>query len=53
MSARIATVGAVVLSICTVLACMMFVPVLWQKVSSVNDEIENDMNEFNVNRLVL
>lgn len=48
MSAKIAAVGAVVLSICTVLGCFMFIPILWQKVSSINDEIGNDVNEFNV-----
>lgn len=48
MSATVASVAAVIFSICTVLGCFMFVPILWQKMSSISAEIENDLNEFNV-----
>jgi len=51
MSAKFAAITAVALSICTVLGCFIYVPVLFQKVSSVNDEIGSDMKEFNVNQV--
>lgn len=52
MSANIAALGAVILSICTVLGCLVFIPVVYNQVSSINDEIQLDIDEFNVRQFL-
>lgn len=48
MSANIAAAGAIILSICTVLGCLIFIPMVYNQISSIGDEIQLDVDEFNV-----
>uniref|UniRef100_A0A915IJB5 Nematode cuticle collagen N-terminal domain-containing protein n=1 Tax=Romanomermis culicivorax TaxID=13658 RepID=A0A915IJB5_ROMCU len=47
MSAQVAAIAAIIFSIGTVLGCFIFIPILWQQISSISGEIEHDMIEFN------
>lgn len=48
MSAQIASIVAVLFSIGTVLGCFIFIPMLWSQISTINQEIQADISEFNV-----
>jgi hypothetical protein len=45
---RVAACVATVFSIFTLLGCLIFVPVLWNKVSSIQEMVQVDLDEFNV-----
>lgn len=48
MSAKFAAFGASALSVCTVIGCVILVPLIYNKISSITDEMKLDMQEFNV-----
>lgn len=48
MSAQVAAIAAIVLSTCTILGCMFFVPIIFHQISTINEEIRLDVSEFNV-----
>lgn len=52
-SAYIAALAASALSVITLMSCIVMVPMVYQKVSSVRMMVENDMDEFNVSALGL
>lgn len=51
MAVKVAAGLAVVLSIFTLFGCLVFLPMLWNKVSSIQEMVGTDMDEFNVSHL--
>lgn len=48
MSTKAAGVVAIIFSVCSLLGVMMFIPILWQKMSTIQSKLRMDMDEFNV-----
>jgi hypothetical protein len=46
MSARVAAYCAVALSFASLIACCLFMPALWEKINTITEDLQNDMNEF-------
>ncbi|VDN45532.1 unnamed protein product [Gongylonema pulchrum] len=46
MSAHLAAYSAVGLSICALVACIVFLPSLYNRISEIRHELELDMEEF-------
>jgi len=48
MAVRVAACAATVFSILTLMGCLIFVPLLWSKVSNIQAMVETDLDEFNL-----
>lgn len=49
MSARLAAHSAVGFSILALVACVVAIPIIYQKISSIYSELQNEIDEFKVN----
>lgn len=48
MSVRVAAIAASIFGVLTLVACLVFVPILWNRVASIQAMVQTDMDEFNV-----
>lgn len=48
MSANVAVICGIVLSVCTVFGCIFFVPLIYREISLINEEVALEVSEFNV-----